>query len=159
MANDDLAKFEQGANILQQVDVSEIFTSLALGIAEAQQKLDDNSVAQIIRLSETEVAGKSLLELGFVPAFYSFAYADISAKINLKMALKETFDLGIKFDISIASSKGYTEKDQTFIKEDKYEHLTSQNKSSKTLTTRAKEKSSVKIDNKSFSMNENIRLL
>jgi outer membrane protein OmpA-like peptidoglycan-associated protein len=156
MANDDLAKFEQGANILQQVDVSEIFTSLALGIAEAQQKLDDNSVAQIIRLSETEVAGKSLLELGFVPAFYSFAYADISAKINLKMALKETFDLGIKFDISIASSKGYTEKDQTFIKEDKYEHLTSQNKSSKTLTTRAKEKSSVKIENKSFSMNENM---
>lgn len=155
MANDDLAKFEQGANILQQVDVSEIFTSLALGIAEAQQKLDDNSVAQIIRLSETEVAGKSLLELGFVPAFYSFAYADISAKINLKMALKESFDLGIKFDISIASSKGYTEKDQTFIKEDKYEHLNSQNKSSKTLTTRANEKSSVKIDNKSFSMNEN----
>lgn len=155
MANDDLAKFEQGANILQQVDVSEIFTSLALGIAEAQQKLDDNSVAQIIRLSETEVAGKSLLELGFVPAFYSFAYADISAKINLKMALKESFDLGIKFDISIASSKGYTEKDQTFIKEDKYEHLQSQNKSSKSLTTRANEKSSVKIDNKSFSMNEN----
>ncbi len=155
MANDDLAKFEQGANILQQVDVSEIFTSLALGIAEAQQKLDDNSVAQIIRLSETEVAGKSLLDLGFVPAFYSFAYADISAKINLKMALKETFDLGIKFDISLASNKGYTEKDQTFIKEDKYEHLTSQNKSSKSLTTRANEKSSVKIDNKSFSMNEN----
>lgn len=155
MANDDLAKFEQGANILQQVDVSEIFTSLALGIAEAQQKLDDNSVAQIIRLSETEVAGKSLLELGFVPAFYSFAYADISAKINLKMALKESFDLGIKFDISIASSKGYTEKDQTFIKEDKYEHLNSKYKSSKTLTTRAKEKSSVKIEEKSFSMNEN----
>lgn len=156
MANDDLAKFEQGANILQQVDVSEIFTSLALGIAEAQQKLDDNSVAQIIRLSETEVAGKSLLELGFVPAFYSFAYADISAKINLKMALKESFDLGVKFDISIASSKGYTEKDQTFIKEDKYEHLQSQNKSSKSLTTRANEKSSVKIENKSFSMNENM---
>ena len=35
-----------GASILQQVDVTDIITSLALGIAAAQEKLDDNSIKQ-----------------------------------------------------------------------------------------------------------------
>ena len=78
-----------GASILQQVDVTDIITSLALGIAAAQEKLDDNSIKQLTKLSETEVGDKSLLELGFTPAFYSFDYADVSASISLRMALKK----------------------------------------------------------------------
>ena len=85
----DLTKFSDGAAILQQVDVSSIFKNLAMGIAEAQQKLDDNSIAQAIKLAETKIDGVSLLQLGFSPVFYAFQYADISASINLQMALKE----------------------------------------------------------------------
>src|ERR1044072_6975368 len=101
--------FANGANILQQVDVSQIFKSLAMGIAEAQQELDDNSISQLQRLSETELAGKSLLELGFVPAFYAFTYADISASIHLRMAEKTSFEQGVQasFDYSSgATSSG-----------------------------------------------------
>jgi hypothetical protein len=68
----DLTKFSDGAAILQQVDVSDIFKNLAMGIAEAQQKLDDNSVAQTIRLAQTQINGVSLLSMGFVFVFYVF---------------------------------------------------------------------------------------
>ena len=91
----EIEKFNSGANILQQVDVTNIITALALGIAEAQEKLDDNSLKQLGRLTELEVGGKSLLELGFQPAFYAFEHADISASINLKMALKTSLDLSL----------------------------------------------------------------
>lgn len=103
----DLEKFSQGATILQQVDVSDIFTSLALGIAEAQEKLDDNSIKQAQKLADTNYGdtNTSLLELGFVPTFYAFTYADISASLNLKMALKESLDFGFGASANYDSGK------------------------------------------------------
>ena len=96
MAN--IKDLKEGAEILQNVDVGNIFTSLALGIAEAQEKLDNNSVAQIIKLSEQKIGDKSLLELGFVPAFYAFTEANINASISLKMAMKESLDVNVKLN-------------------------------------------------------------
>ena len=123
--SNDLEKFSKGATILQQVDVSDIFTSLALGIAEAQEKLDDNSIKQAIKLADTSFgsSGKSLLELGFVPSFYSFTYADISASLNLKMALKESIEVGFgvsaNYDSGKANSSDYSEynSQETYKKE------------------------------------------
>ncbi|WP_430406050.1 hypothetical protein [Fluviicola sp.] len=136
----DLTKFSEGASILQQVDVSDIFKNLALGIAEAQQKLDDNSIAQAVKMGETLVAGESLLDLGFVPVFYSFQYADISASIYLKMALKESLEFGFGLDLQIAKNKGYTEDTHSFLSEDNYSETTEEYKASRQISFRAKEK-------------------
>lgn len=155
----NLTKFSEGAAILQQVDVSDIFKNLALGIAEAQQKLDDNSVAQVIRLSQQQINGVSLLQLGFAPVFYAFQYADISASINLKMAMKESMEFGFGFDLSIANKKGYKESDRQFISENNHEEFAQEFKSSRTLTFKAKERNTVKVENKSFRLKEDLQAL
>jgi hypothetical protein len=152
----DLTKFSDGASILQQVDVSDIFKNLALGIAEAQQKLDDNSIAQAIKLAETQINGVSLLELGFAPVFYAFQYADISASINLKMALKESLEFGFGLDLQIASNKGYTEDTHNFLSEDSYSETSEEYKTSRQVSFRAKEKKAVKINNKFVKQNESL---
>ncbi len=152
----DLTKFNEGASILQQVDVSSIFKNLALGIAEAQQKLDDNSIAQAVELAETLVGGTSLLELGFVPTFYSFQYADISASIYLKMALKEELEFGFGLDLQIAKNKGYTEDTHNFLSEDNYSETTEEYKASRQISFRAKEKKAIKINNTFVSQKEDL---
>lgn len=153
----DLTKFSEGASILQQVDVSDIFKNLALGIAEAQQKLDDNSIAQAVKMAETLVAGESLLDLGFVPVFYSFQYADISASIYLKMASKESLEFGFGLDLQIAKNKGYTEDTHSFLSEDNYSETTEEYKASRQISFRAKEKKAVKINNTFVSQKEDIK--
>ena len=144
MANID--NFEQGAGILQQVDVSDIFTSLAMGIAEAQQKLDDNSVAQLVKLSEQEIAGKSLLELGFLPAFYNFTYADISTSINLKMAVKTSFALDIALSAAYDSNKQGTNDIRNTEKEKDFNSEKKDFKSSRKFTIKSDSKKAVVIN-------------
>lgn len=153
----DLTKFSDGASILQQVDVSEIFKNLALGIAEAQQKLDDNSIAQAIKLAETQINGVSLLELGFAPVFYAFQYADISASINLKMALKEALEFGFGLDLELSKTKGYSESSHTFLSEDNYTETTEEYKAARQMTFFAKEKKAVKINNKLVKQSESLQ--
>lgn len=99
-------KLLEAATVLQEVDVSQIMSSMALSIAEAQQKLDDNSVNQLITLADATngVNGKSLLELGFSPTFYHFQHADISASISLKMKAAESKELGISASIEYSSN-------------------------------------------------------
>ena len=152
----DLTNFSEGASVLQQVDVSDIFKNLALGIAEAQQKLDDNSIAQAIKLAETQINGVSLLELGFAPVFYGFQYADISASINLKMGLKEAVEFGFGLDLRIANTKGYAETDHKFLSENSYSETSEEYKTAREVSFRAKEKKSLKIDNHFFKLNEDL---
>jgi hypothetical protein len=146
-------KFEQGAEILQQVDVSKIFTSMAMGIAEAQQKLDNNSIAQLIKLSKEEVSGKSLLELGFVPAFYSFTYADISCNISLQMGLKTDINIGLQASLDLTKNKGYSLDQSKYATENKHKTVKEEHKSSRFFTFKASEKNSVKIESESYSLN------
>jgi hypothetical protein len=153
----DLTKFSDGAAILQQVDVSDIFKNLAMGIAEAQQKLDDNSVAQAIRLAQTQINGVSLLQMGFQPTFYAFQYADISASINLKMAMKESLEFGFGLDLKLSQKKGYKETDHKFMSEDKYSETKEEYKTSKEMCFRAGEKNNVKIDNHYFKLSEELQ--
>ncbi|MNK05420.1 hypothetical protein D3C87_233020 [compost metagenome] len=153
----DLTKFSDGASILQQVDVSSIFKSLAMGIAEAQQKLDDNSIAQAVKLAETTIDGVSLLELGFVPVFYAFQYADISASINLQMAMKQELEFGFGLEIELATKKGYSEDDRTFIGQDSYEETQKEYTAKKEVTFRAGVKNSVTIENHAYTLNENLQ--
>ncbi|MCX7649856.1 MAG: hypothetical protein N2050_04820 [Flavobacteriales bacterium] len=143
--------FQEGAQVLQQVDVSDIFTSLALGIAEAQEKLDNNSIAQIIKLADTKVGEKSLLELGFFPAFYAFQYADISANLHLKMALRESFGIGFQATFNLAKSKNYTNEEAKFVSESRYNSLYDEYKSSREFSFKANKSTSVKIDGRTYS--------
>ncbi|MGV3610377.1 MAG: hypothetical protein ACO1N0_05485 [Fluviicola sp.] len=152
----DLSNFSQGASILQQVDVSDIFKNLALGIAEAQQKLDDNSIAQAVKLAETQIGGSSLLALGFVPTFYAFHYADISASIYLKMAQKESLEFGFGLDLQIASDKGFKEDTHTFLSENSYSETTEEYKATRQLNFFAKEKKAVKINTKLVKQREDL---
>ena len=150
----DLTKFSEGASILQQVDVSDIFTNLAMGIAEAQQKLDDNSIAQAIKLAETKIDGESLLSLGFAPVFYAFQYADISASINLRMGLKEAMEFGFGIDVQLSNQKGYTTFNRTFLSSKSYSETEEEYKSVRQLNFRAKEKKAIKINNKFVSLSD-----
>lgn len=150
----DITKFSEGAAILQQVDVSDIFTNLALGIAEAQQKLDDNSVTQAIRLAQTQINGVSLLQMGFAPVFYAFQHADISASINLKMALKENLEFGFGIDLKLSSKKGYTETDKQFLSQDSYSETREEYKTSKELSFKANEDKHIKIESHQFKLQE-----
>jgi hypothetical protein len=152
----DLTKFSEGASILQQVDVSDIFTNLAMGIAEAQQKLDDNSIAQAIKLAETNINGESLLSLGFVPTFYAFQYADISASINLRMGLKEALEFGFGIDVQLSNQKGYSTANREFLSSNSYSETSEEYKSVRQLNFRAKEKKAIKINNKFVSQSESL---
>lgn len=152
----DLTNFSEGASVLQQVDVSDIFKNLALGIAEAQQKLDDNSIAQAIKLAETQINGVSLLELGFAPVFYGFQYADISASINLKMGLKESMEFGFGLDLRIANTKGYAETDHQFLSENSYSETSEEYKTTRDVSFRAKEKKAIKINNTFVKQSESL---
>lgn len=150
----DIQDFAAGANILQQVDVSEIFKSLAMGIAEAQQSLDDNSISQLQRLSETELAGKSLLELGFVPAFYAFSYADISANINLKMAEKSSLELGVEASFDFSSSNASESDFSDLSKESQYHSEKEEFKSNRRFSMTSKSSKRIKVNNQYYSLDQ-----
>ncbi|WGH74243.1 hypothetical protein P8625_08935 [Tenacibaculum tangerinum] len=150
----DIKTFDQGAKILQNVDVSSMVTALALGIASAQERLDNNSVSQLIRLSETKIAGKSLLEFGFQPAFYAFDYADISASISLKMAVKEE----VEVDFSLAVDyKNNTTFDKDFfdqLKESRSKSLSKNSKTQKEIALKASTSEEISINEKSFEIHK-----
>lgn len=146
--------FANGANILQQVDVSQIFKSLAMGIAEAQQELDDNSISQLERLSETELAGKSLLELGFVPAFYSFTYADISASIHLRMAEKTSFSLGFEASFEYDSNSSASGNFSELNKELQFKSEQGEFKSNRAFSIKSSSKQQFKINNQYYKLDE-----
>ncbi len=147
-------KFNEGAQILQQVDVTSIITSLALGIAEAQEKLDDNSIRQISRLTELEIAGKSLLELGFQPAFYAFEYADVSASLNLKMALSNSIDIALSLAGEYKKNSNFDKDYFKRLEENKQESKSSEAKSRKIIALKTSKKKNVEIHNKTFEIHK-----
>lgn len=138
-------KLNEAASILKQVDVTDIITSLALGIADAQEKLDNNSIQQLSRLSEQEIAGRSLLELGFMPAFYAFEYADVSASIHLQMALKTDLEIGLNANANFLKDKGYSKEQSDQYESSKSNAERTEYKSSRDILTYVKEAKVVKV--------------
>lgn len=144
MAN--IKNFSEAANILQDVDISDIFKSLAMGIAEAQAKLDDNSINQLTLLAQQKVGDKSLIELGFMPTFYGFTEANISASINLKMAMKESLSVNANINASYSKNNNLNDNQTNFINTNKFSKGYSGYSSSKSVTMKASEKNSIKIE-------------
>ena len=85
--------------VLADASVADFIASLGRGIAEAQQDLDRNSIEQLDSFTAPldGLGGKSLMELGFSPAFYHYQHADLSCSLNIRLKVeKETgFDLGV----------------------------------------------------------------
>ncbi len=86
--------------ILADASVAEFIKQLGLGIAEAQTALDHNSVAQMEAFTriEASLGGRSLLELGLLPAFYHYQYADISVSLQIRLEVTESDEFGFGID-------------------------------------------------------------
>lgn len=129
MPNDDLQAIGQLANL----PIGEIFRSVALGIAEAQTRLDESSMAVAELMSGTRVESDgtevdsrvyfgftaevedkrvvrkperlSMIELGFTPTFYQFVDTVIEIKLAVSVS-KIRQASGSTTDENDSSSRG-----------------------------------------------------
>ena len=152
MSNID--KLNEGAKVLQNVDVGSIFTSLAEGIANAQEKLDKNSVARLREMADTPINGKNLIELGFQPTFYAFQYADIQCALNVKVAQTEKVDLGVQANLQYGKDKGFSKEHENYLKEQDSSLKREEFKSAKDFSFRADTKNYVRIEKQAITLNK-----
>ena len=145
----DIQDFKEATEILQNVDISEMFTSLALAVAKAQSKLDENSLSQLIKYAEYKVGGKSLLELGFMPAFYALSEASISMYISLKMASKEAIEVKVNLKVEYSKENKLDSAQTNALNSNKDSKGVDDYKSGKSIVFLATEKNKVKIEDKS----------
>lgn len=94
--------------ILADASVADFISSLGLGIARAQQALDTNSIEQLDSFIQPipGLGGKTLIEMGFSPAFYHYQHADISCSMNLHLRVEES--TGVDFGINGAYNSADT---------------------------------------------------
>lgn len=149
-------KINQLTDTLQAVDVSTIFTSMALGIAEAQRQLDDNSVKQLLILANPDngVGGKSLIEMGFTPAFYHFQYADVSAAITLQIGFSEDISASLELEARFSKQGGYSADNYEFLTSSRDEEIRTAYKSSRDFTMKSSESASLSIENNTVRMDQ-----
>lgn len=152
-----LKRSKEGATLLQEADVSGIVSSLAIGIAEAQVELDTNSVKQTLLLADPDTAnvnGKSLIQLGFTPAFYHFQYADVSASISLRMKEVQEDELNIDIDAEYKKQGGYNADRLDYLKETENANYKKGYKSSREFVMNASETRSLKVQSETVEMNQ-----
>jgi hypothetical protein len=95
MSTGDMTGLEAGAN-LAAVPIDMLLSALGVGIAKAQAALDNNSLATATKLLEVTLDDprtgetRSLLTLGFTPAFYHFTEATLELRIEMKMQVEDT---------------------------------------------------------------------
>jgi hypothetical protein len=152
----EIDKLKSAADILQQVDITDMISNMGIGIAKAQEQLDNNSVKQALALADPAggFGGKSLLELGFVPAFYSFQFADISAEIELKMRLATEFEIGGSVSVDFNKQGGYSKENLDFLRNDESSSHREEFKSSRNFSTTANNYESITIESEEIIMEE-----
>tara|TARA_R110001583_G_scaffold16561_17_gene67907 strand:- start:2002 stop:3789 length:1788 start_codon:yes stop_codon:yes gene_type:complete len=93
-----MAKYDgmKPGEILADASVAEFISSLGLGIAAAQQALDENTISQLgqFSLPREGLGNRSLLDLGLMPAFYHYQYADISCSMQIRLEVGKSFEIG-----------------------------------------------------------------
>ena len=87
-------------DILEEANLGDYIGAMGLGIAEAQEALDRNSVSQMLKFTDPleSLGGMSLIQLGLSPAFYHFRSARLSASVSMSLQVKETIDAGFSLD-------------------------------------------------------------
>lgn len=95
--------------ILADASVAEFISRLGLGIAEAQRALDENTIDQLAEFTRArdDLGGKTLLDLGLMPAFYHYQFADLSCSLQLSLKVQKSF--GVDFKTSIDVKTGSTD--------------------------------------------------
>ncbi|HCL40839.1 MAG TPA: hypothetical protein DHW73_05620, partial [Pseudomonas sp.] len=99
--------------VLADASVADFISSLGLGIARAQQALDTNSIEQLDAFIQPipGLGGKTLIEMGFSPAFYHYQHAEISCSMNLHLRVEES--TGVDFGINGAYNNAETSNDDS----------------------------------------------
>jgi outer membrane protein OmpA-like peptidoglycan-associated protein len=99
--------------VLADASVAEFIKSLGMGIADAQKALDENSVNQIAEFITPidGLDGKTLLELGLMPAFYHYQHADLSCSLNITLKVEKDFSL--KLNLNASTSNTTTENNNS----------------------------------------------
>jgi outer membrane protein OmpA-like peptidoglycan-associated protein len=89
--------------VLADASVADFIRELGLGIAAAQAALDDNSVRQMEAFTarREDLGGRSLLDLGLVPAFYHYQHADITCSMQIRMEVGRSTDLGFSARLGV----------------------------------------------------------
>lgn len=84
-------------NTLTNAPLSTMIENMGLSIANAQAALDSNSIDMLKNLAESkiQIGGEniSLLNLGFVPSFYTFTEASFEAKMDFSLSESMTIDV------------------------------------------------------------------
>lgn len=83
-------------DVLGQADLATYISAMGLGVAEAQRALDDNSVHQLGDFLDPQLGleGKSLIQLGLMPAFYHFRSATLTCSVSMSLRVQETINAG-----------------------------------------------------------------
>lgn len=98
---------------LLDVPMGDIIERMGRAIADAQLRLDQNSVQTAIALGETrvdlmnaagEIVSRSLLELGFTPTFYHFTETTIEIYVTLSIRVEEAYKVGATLTFNQSSS-------------------------------------------------------
>ena len=99
--------------ILADASVAEFISRLGLGIAEAQRALDENSIDQLAEFTKArdDLGGKTLLDLGLMPAFYHYQFADLACSLQLSLKVAKNFGVDFKINTDIKNDKTSADTD------------------------------------------------
>jgi hypothetical protein len=90
---------------LLEAPLPELIQRLGLAVAEAQLKLDQNSIEVARSLAETTVTigedEHNLLDLGFTPTFYAFTEATVEAKLTFSVQESTEVTVGGSIGVEI----------------------------------------------------------
>jgi outer membrane protein OmpA-like peptidoglycan-associated protein len=92
--------------VLAEASVADFIKALGLSIAEAQKALDENSVNQMGEFITPRegLGGKSLLDIGLMPAFYHYQHADISCSMQLSLRVEKNIGVGVNIGGSFSDT-------------------------------------------------------
>lgn len=93
--------FDKLTKSLANAPTADMVANLGLAVAQAQQALDQNSIAIARKLIDTtvEFGGEnySLLRLGFTPTFYAFTDATVEIKLTFSMSIEQ--EIGVEASV------------------------------------------------------------
>ena len=119
------ADMQRGLKLLEQAPLGKLVQSIAIAIAEAQYNMDRFAIETLKAFGDREKNGielpgesgkRSMLELGFVPSFYHFSEATITAKVAFSAMNAEEWGVGAEISggypeiFSVAVNASYSNK-------------------------------------------------
>lgn len=78
-------------DVLSQAELATYIGAMGIGIAEAQRAMDKNTIDQLGAFVEPQagLGGKTLLEIGLMPAFYFFRSATLSCSVSMSLQVHQ----------------------------------------------------------------------